>query len=334
MNYKKLTQIAVIVVAAVWIFSMSLAIGLVRIRKENAETTTLPVLTTMAPTFLPATQTSESTVQQTEFQTQPPVSIDGNYQGTTVPTVGDPDWLIAEKESIKASEEASKKAEAEKNVPKEKADIITAYVNAVNELKKTKNFTLVKTNNLNMTIDELTGGDTIKGIADELVKKNSPNGTKTYTFKDGMAQETAEEQAGKSPNQVIAPMGKDTAISEDFVRSASAKADGKGGYTLKLTFGSQTQTLTEEAAGYASCMEVISLEALGLPSSAKLDEVSIEYNNSYIEAAINKDGKLTSMKHYMQVPSASGSGKYKVVVSIPVEMKAHGDFTSEYKISY
>ena len=187
MNYKKLTQIAVIVVAAVWIFSMSLAIGLVRIRKENAETTTLPVLTTMAPTFLPATQTSESTVQQTEFQTQPPVSIDGNYQGTTVPTVGDPDWLIAEKESVKASEEASKKAEAEKNVPKEKADIITAYVNAVNELKKTKNFTLVKTNNLNMTIDELTGGDTIKGIADELVKKNSPNGTKTYTFKDGMA---------------------------------------------------------------------------------------------------------------------------------------------------
>ena len=334
MNYKKLTQIAVSVGAAVWIFSMSLAIGLVRIRKENAETTTLPVLTTMAPTFLPATQTSESTVQQTEFQTQPPVSIDGNYQGTTVPTVGDPDWLIAEKESIKASEEASKKAEAEKNVPKEKADIITAYVNAVNELKKTKNFTLVKTNNLNMTIDELTGGDTIKGIADELVKKNSPNGTKTYTFKDGMAQETAEEQAGKSPNQVIAPMGKDTAISEDFVRSASAKADGKGGYTLKLTFGSQTQTLTEEAAGYASCMEVISLEALGLPRSAKLDEVSIEYNNSYIEAAINKDGKLTSMKHYMQVPSASGSGKYKVVVSIPVEMKAHGDFTSEYKISY
>ena len=318
MNYKKLTQIAVIVVAAVWIFSMSLAIGLVRIRKENAETTTLPVLTTMAPTFLPATQTSESTVQQTEFQTQPPVSIDGNYQGTTV----------------KASEDASNKAEAEKNVPKEKADIITAYVNAVNELKKTKNFTLVKTNNLNMTIDELTGGDTIKGIADELVKKNSPNGTKTYTFKDGMAQETAAEQAGKSPNQVIAPMGKETAISEDFVKSASAKADGKGGYTLKLTFGSQTQTLTEEAAGYASCMEVISLEALGLPSSAKLDEVSIEYNNSYIEAAINKDGKLTSMKHYMQVPSASGSGKYKVVVSIPVEMKAHGDFTSEYKISY
>lgn len=78
-------------------------------------------------------------------------------------------------------------------------------------------------------------------------------------------------------------------------------------------------------------MEVISLEALGLPSSAKLDEVSIEYNNSYIEAAINKDGKLTSMKHYMQVPSASGSGKYLI---IPVSMKAHGDFTSEYKISY
>ncbi|MGN1443738.1 MAG: hypothetical protein ACI4XE_07805 [Acutalibacteraceae bacterium] len=329
MNYKKLIQIAVIIVAAVWIFSMSLAIGIVRVRKSDAEATTLPPLTTMAQTFSPATQAPETST--TQAQTQQPLSIDGNYQGTTVPTVGDPDWLIAEKESIKASEEASEKAEAEKNVPKEKADIITAYVNAVNALKKTKDFTLVKTNALNMTIDELTGGDTIKKIADDLVKKNSPNGTKTYTFKDGMAQETEEEQAGKSPDQVIAPLGKNTAITESFVKSASAKADGNGGYTLKLTFGSETQTLTEEAAGYAGCMEVISLEALGLPSSAKLDEVSIEYDNSYIEAAIDKDGKLTSMKHYMQVPSASGSGKYLL---IPVKMQAHGDFTSEYKISY
>lgn len=327
MNYKKLTQIAVIIVIAVWIFSMSLAIGIVRVKKEEAETTTLPPLTTMSQTFAPAT--ASPSIES--YQTQPPLSIDGNYQGTTVPTVGDPDWLIAEKESIAASEAASKKAEAEKNVPKGKSDIVSAYVNAVNKLKKAKNFTLVKTNHLNMTVDELTGGDTIKKIADDLIKKNSPNGSFTYTFKDGIAQETDAEQAGKSPNQVIAPISKNTAITESFVKSASAKADGNSGYTLKLTFGSETQTLTVEAVGYANCMEVISLEALGLPSAAKLDELAIVYDNSYIEAAINKNGKITSMKHYMQVTSASGSGKYFV---IPVKMQAHGDFTSEYKITY
>ena len=333
MNYKKLTQIAVILVIAVWIFSMSLAVGLVRVRRKEADTTTaLPPLTTMSRTFAPATSAAGSSTSM--FQTQQPVSIDGNYQETTAPTVGDPDWLIAEKESIAASEEASKKAEAEKNVPKNKSEIISAYVNAVNKLKKTKDFTLVKTNNLNMTIDELTGGDAIKSIADDLVKKNSPNGTTTYTFKDGMAQETGGEQAGKSPNQVIAPNGKSTAVTESFVKSASAKADGNGGYTLKLSFGSETQTLDKAADNYAGCMEVISIEALGLPGSAKLSELSIVYDNSYIEAAINKDGKITSMKHYMQVTSASGSGKYKVVISIPVTMKAHGDFTSEYKITY
>ena len=78
-------------------------------------------------------------------------------------------------------------------------------------------------------------------------------------------------------------------------------------------------------------MEVISIEALGLPPAAKLSELSIVYDNSYIEAAINKDGKITSMKHYMQVTEASGSGKYLL---IPVKMQAHGDFTSEYKITY
>lgn len=327
MNYKKLTQIAVIIVLAVWIFSISLAVGIVRIRNQEKETTTLPVITTMVTTFSPATTNASGS----QAQTQPLLTIDGNNQGTTVPTVGDPDWLVAEKESLKASEQASVQAEYEMKVPKTKSDIITAYVNAANKLKSTKNFKVVKTNSLNMTIDELTGGQTIKSMADTLVKQNSPNGSVTYTFKDGLAQETGEEQAGKSPNQVIAPIGKAVAINESFVKEATAKSDSKGGYTLRLTFVSQTQTLDAEASGYANSMEVINIEALGLPSGTKLESLSIVYDNSYIEAAVDKDGKITSMKHYMQVTSASGNGKYLV---IPVQMKSHGDFLSEYTITY
>lgn len=327
MNYKKLTQIAIIIVAAVWIFSISLAVGITQVRKQKEEQTTLPVLTTVSATLAPAT----TAAQTSKSQTQPLYTIDGNNQVTASVTVGDPDWLIAERESEKASQEASEKAEREKNVPKTKSDIIAAYVKAVNKLKKTKDFQVVKTDALNMTVDKLTGGDSIKSMADKLIKENSPNGSLTYTFKDGLAQETGEEQAGKSPNQVIAPEGKSAAISEDFVENAFAKADSDGGYSIRLSFVSQTQTLDSEAAGYTNCMEVIDIEALGLPSGTKLETLNIVYDNSYIEASINKDGKITSMKHYMQVTSASGNGKYLI---IPVEMQAHGDFTSEYKITY
>ncbi|MGN1195504.1 MAG: hypothetical protein ACI4SB_08470, partial [Acutalibacteraceae bacterium] len=328
MNYKKLTQIAIIIVAAVWIFSISLIIGITQVRKQDkTTTTTLPPLTTVNATISPATTMPVAT---TQAQTQQLYSMDGN-NGTTAPTVDDPDWLIAEKESIKASQEASEKAEMEKNVPKTKSEIVSAYIDAVNKLKKTKDFTLVKTNSLNMTIDELTGGDSIKSMADKLIKQNSPNGSVTYTFKDGIAQETGEEQAGKSPDQVIAPIGRTAAVTEDFVKDAFAQSDSNGGYTLRLSFNSETQTLDSEASGYANCMEVIDVEALGLPSGTNLESLSIVYDNSYIEASINKDGKITSMKHYMEVTSASGNGKYLI---IPVQMKSHGDFTSEYQITY
>lgn len=332
MNYKKLTQIAIITVAAVWIFSISLIVGITQIRKQEATTTALEPLTTVGAVITPATTMPAATTSATEASaTLPLYTMDGNNQGTTVPTVGDPDWLVAEKESIKASQEASEKAELEKNVPKTKSEIVSAYIKAVNKLKKTKNFTLVKTNSLNMTIDELTGGESIKNMADKLVKQNSPKGSMTYTFKDGIAQETGEEQSGKSPDQVIAPIGKNAAVTEGFVKDAFAKADSNGGYTLRLSFNSETQTLDSEASGYANCMEVIDIEALGLPSGTKLETLSIVYDNSYIEATVNKDGKITSMKHYMQVTSASGNGKYLI---IPVQMKSHGDFTSEYQITY
>lgn len=329
MTYKKLAQIAVIIVAAVWIFSIIFAVGITKINRNNASQTEPPSLTTSNQIFAPATTAVPPST--TQPPTLPPVSIDGNNQATTAPTVGDPDWLIAEKESIKASEEASEKAEREKNVPKTKSDIISAYVNAVNKLKNTKSFKVVKTNTLNMQVDELTGGKSIKDMAEKLIAQNSPKGSVTYTFKDGIAQETDGEQAGKSPDQVIAPMGRPCAITESFVKSASAAPDGNGGYTLKLTFNSETQTLDGEASGHADSMEVIDLEALGLPSGTKLEALSIVYDNSYIEASVSKDGKITSMKHYMQVTSASGNGKYLV---IPVQMKSHGDFTSEYQITY
>ena len=78
-------------------------------------------------------------------------------------------------------------------------------------------------------------------------------------------------------------------------------------------------------------MEVINVDSLGLPSSAKISELNITYNNSTIEAEIDKDGRITSMTHTLIVSKADGQGK---MLMVPITVELHGSCVSSYSISY
>ena len=78
-------------------------------------------------------------------------------------------------------------------------------------------------------------------------------------------------------------------------------------------------------------MEVINVDSLGLTSSMKITSLDIYYNNSVIEASIDKEGRITSMKHELIVSHAEGEGKYLLM---PVSVQLHGDCVSSYSISY
>lgn len=327
----------VIIICGVWIFCASMIIGVHQMRKNAPEPSTLPPLTTGAPlTQAPPPETTAKSEGETVSATAgEKVTVDSNNpQQNTEITVGDPEWLVSERESEeeskKAAEEESKKAQEEKKFPKTKQEIIFAYVEAVNALKAEPNFKVTKTNKFNVVLDEFTGTDALKKIADEIIKTNTASEPLTYTFKDGMAQETGAEQLGASPNQVIAPEGKTAFIDEQAVKSAETKKNADGGYTLKIFLNAETQTVDTPAKNHSNCMETIDMEALGLPSGAQIDEMNILYDDSYIEAVLNKDGKLTKITHYVKIPQADGNGKFLM----SIEMKAHGDFTSVYEIEY
>ena len=72
MTRKRLFQIVILLIAAVWIGCAILAFGVLRARKNRPQPTTLPPLTTTAPsTTAPTTTTS------------PAFTIDSNQYGTT-----------------------------------------------------------------------------------------------------------------------------------------------------------------------------------------------------------------------------------------------------------
>lgn len=328
MTNKKLLQAAGIAVATIWVFCISLFVALKRV--DRTPETTAAFGTTPAATV--SSQPSQATATQ-GGSSEPKYTIGGNRLSTNV-SVGDPDWYIAESQSKKASEAASIAAQvrdssiakAEKKVPGSKKDVIDAYVKAVNKLKNTKNFSLSKEDTLNIQIDDITGGQAVENLASSLISNNAKTAPETYAFSNGI-----DAASGKSPNAVIAPLNTSASLKKSAVTSAKATSTGGGAYTLKIVLGEEVQTLNLPAEGYATTMEVINVDSLGLPSNAKISTLDITYDNSVIEASIDKEGRITSMKHELNVTRASGQGKYFL---LPVTVSLHGDYTSSYSISY
>lgn len=337
-DQKQLVQLAIIIIVALWVFCLTSVIA-VRVAKANTQ----PQVTTNPPTnFAPATTTQPQTQIQTQAPStefsQPSVTIDANNV-TTYASVEKPQWQIDEEASIKASQEASKKAEEAKNttttkksnVPSGKKEIVDAYLTAVNKLKRTDKFNLVKTNNLTIELDDIQMGsgsslNTAKNLVDSYIKNNAGVETTTYNFVNSMDSAT-----GKSPSQVVAPFEDTATVSTDLIEKATATEGKNGSYTITLTLGKQTQTMDTAAPGYSTLMHIITLDQIGLSSTITVNEMTIVYDSGKIEATIDKDGIITSMTHYMNVPEGVGKGK---MTFISGSLYMHGDFTETYQITY
>lgn len=333
-SQKQLVQMAIIIIVALWVFCLTTVVA-VRVAKANTQ----PQVTTNPPTnFAPATTTQGQTQAPSTQFSQPAVTIDANNV-TTVASVDKPQWQIDEEESIKASQEASKKAEEAKNttttkkanIPSSKKEIIDAYLTAVNKLKRTDKFTLVKTNELKIELDDIQMGsgsslNTAKNLVDSYIKNNAGVETTTYNFVNSMDSTT-----GKSPSQIVAPFEDTATVSADLIEKATATEGKNGSYTVTLTLGKQTQTMDTPAPGYSTLMHIITLDQIGLSSTITVSEMTIVYDSGKIEATIDKDGRITSMTHYMNVPEGVGKGK---MTFIPGSLYMHGDFTETYQITY
>lgn len=319
MDYKKIGYYAALAVVAVWVFCISFAVSMKIAKSNDAPLTTLP----------PAIQTTAPTQNQnvnTPTQNGGVTLDSGGNNVVTPPTNAMPSQpdVPANNNQQPQQPTANQTPSDKLKVPGSKAEIITAYVNAVNTLKQQKNFGMYKDDKLNIVIDSISGGSIVQSFAETMLS-NSQKKPVNYTFQNGFDAAT-----GATPASTIAPLGQLASIEESFVTNASAAPTADGGFTVSLAFASESQSYPNETVHHKNVVEVVDVAAL-VPSGATVNYMDMVYSGTTIDATFDSSGRITYMKHYLNVAQCQGSGSMSVFT---MNITLHGDFVSAYTITY
>lgn len=319
MSYKGTIQMAIYLVVAVWISCGLLIYSAEKDRNAveqsyeeiyssmfSDETST----TTDYDTLYYTTTAYQATETTTEAQTQEQTTVAQESVETTTA-------VVAQEQDV--SEDTGLA------VPSTTSEIISAYVNAVNALKAEQNFSLIKTDSLDITIDDMTGATVLSGIANSVIASNTPSGSYYYTFTNGY------DSSGATPTSVIAPLNMSASLSESGVLSASATATATGGYVITIYLADELQTLSAPATNHYTTVEVVNLDAVGIPSGTDVEVLNITYSGTIIQTEINSDGKIVSIYHELPVYDAYCEGTYLFVSAFA---QIHGLYTSTYQVAY
>ncbi|MBQ4348304.1 MAG: hypothetical protein IJC79_01640 [Clostridia bacterium] len=320
MEYKKIGQIAAIAVIAVWVFCISFAVSM-KIARGNDADVTLPPPVTQTP---PVQGNQQAGISQNSG-----VTLNSGGNTVNAPT----NSIIPPQQPTAPTQQAPTNAQQQQptntpsqtlKVPQSKAEIIKTYVDGVNALKQLDTFSLYKDDKLNITIDSITGGSIVQSFAESMLS-NSQKQPVNYTFQNGYDSAT-----GATPASTIAPLGKLASIDESFVTNASATKNADGGFTLNLAFASESQSYPNETVHHANVVEVVDVAGL-VPSGATVNYMDMTYTGTTIEAVFDSTGRITYMKHYLNVSQCQGSGSMSVFT---MNITLHGDFVSAYTITY
>lgn len=323
-KYKKPIIAAVCAVAALWVCCISFAIvyRVSQSRSAQQYQTSFEIVTqkTVAQNTLPVTQQST--------QTQPNSFFGGETTSSffTFDALGD-DSTTQQAAQSPTDQMQESQTQAQLNVPQGKDAIISAYVEAVNKLKGTDNFTLIKETKPTVEVVDVTGGSLVKGMVDSSVQDNLSKiqSPATYTFSGGKASDAS------TPTSVIAPENKNASLNSADAVLAKAEPIDANSYKITINLGVQTQTLEKNAPGYSGVMDVISLDDFDLNEKIEITSLNIVYGKSTIEAVIDNSGRITSMTHDLNVSEVVGEGKLSVISST---IKMKGNYHSTYKITY
>ena len=318
MTQKKFFQLAGIVVASVWVFCITFAIAYTvksRPRKSAPVDNSIQITTGIV---VPPSTTVTTTAPTTNPFTAPSQSL----ESPTLPTSSE-----STQPHITPSENSTTTTEqTENSVPQNKNEIIDSYINGINALKNTQDFSMnkVDTLNVNITDVQITGGSALKNTVMEYANSLiAPPEPESYSFIGG-----TDVVTGETPNSTIAPLNVPAQCSPDAITEATATPDDDGGYTVKLTIAPETQTMYTEAPNLSTMVEVIDVSTL-IPSGATMTELNIEYAPTTIEAKFDSQGRIISIEHIL---TSKGGGTGKMIVSVKMTME--GTYSSKYTINY
>lgn len=329
MNSKKLFQIITVLTAGIAIALTGTLIATKIAKSRETAATTFPSTesqqVSVSTTLPPSTTVPRETVP-----------IGGNSVITTV-TETKPLWKIEEEASIAASIaqskiDASKKGQSKTTTkksggisPQNKAATISAFQKGLNNLKKTKRFTLQEDKGLGITIDSITGGYLVQQTTERLIAQRADTPVTSYVFEDG-----ADVDTGFTPKEIIPPMNKYLELSESDVLSAASKTMSDGGYTVTLKLKDERQTITKSANKHEKIVPTVDLQEI-FSSGAIIEDYDLLYSGTTITALFDKNNRITYLEYYVPFTDATGSGSISM---IPFNFALHGDYVVKYDIYY
>ena len=314
MDFKKLVKILSVAAIAVWLFCLSFLVSYQVTEKQAQKyTTTLPPIVTNTP-IIPGND-SVPTQPQPTLPTPTDIGVDINTP-TQNTTHGEA--------PVTVPTDAPTQIAPTTNIPSTKSEIVAAYVNGINTLKATPNFTCLRVSKLNVSIDKISGGTVVEKAANMVIEQNQIPPT-TYTFVGGV-----DAASGATPLSILPPPNKLSIINEALVKNATAAPTADGGYTLRIDLNDEAHIYPGQADNLVNIVEVVDTTAL-IPAQATTHYIEIYYSGVYVTANFDSQGRMTYTKNYMEVNQMRGSGS---MMGFTMTVEGHGDFYGEYTVTY
>ncbi len=263
----------------------------------------------VAPTQAPVTQAPATQAPVTEAPTQAPAT---DAPATQAPATDAP-----------ATDAPATDAPA--GVPSTKAEIAAAYNKVVNEAKAyTGKVTLKKHDIINVELKDLPS--IAASIINPVVQNLTQTSPEEYVFDGGKDV----NDPNRYVSHKIVPGGRDVAVQEAGLASASATANPDGGYTMTLTFIAETSTFdgtntTSEPTHHKSAMDPLELGSLDL-GPISISNADLRYPGATMTATVDGQGRLVKLEQKLPL---EGSGTGKAGISLTLNLAGSMDGTYE-----
>ncbi len=211
-------------------------------------------------------------------------------------------------------------------VPSGTAEIVASYNKVVNEAKHYEGkVTLKKHDIIDVQLKDLPA------IAEKIITPVIANLTKTspeeYTFDGGKDV----NDPNRFVSHKIVPNGRDVAVQEAGIASATATANADGGYTMVLTFIAETSTFdgtstTSEPTHHKTAMDPLELGSLDL-GPITISNADLRYPGATMTATVDGQGRLVKLEQKLPL---EGTGTGKAGVSITLNLGGSMDGTYEF----
>ena len=212
-------------------------------------------------------------------------------------------------------------------VPSTTAEIVAAYNKAVNDAKHyTGRVTLKKHDIIDVQLKDLPA------IAEKIITPVIANLTQTEpkeaTFENAVG---VDDNTRELTKWIIPGGGRDAALQEAGVASATATANADGGYTMTITLISETSTFdgtntTSEPTHHKSVMDPLELGSLDL-GPITISNADMTYPGATLTATVDSQGRLVKL---LQKLPLEGTGTGKAGISITLNLAGSMDGTYEF----